>query len=490
MKKIAFLLLVISQGLYSQEYSSRLIDPETNEAVPYATVLIGQNQGIISNDQGYFSFDWKQIKNPLDSIEISSMGYLTLKIPFESPLDSVIYLKESTYELAQVIIESNPLDVDEILERLIENLDKNHPDIYRESQVFYRQSQITSMKKMDFELKESTLEGFDVSFIDSVQALIPKHTAYYYEMAGTRIGNFKTGKLSISKAAELYDKEKDLSFDGIGEKMEDIFTSNVKSNSYLKIKSGIFSTKVQLDSILDSNKEMEEAVEEVKEKEGFYQFSYFEGSINRLFDDLFYREDSELDIIEKESRYRWELEGYELIQNEAVYKINFTPKGGRDFQGIIYVNMDDFGVMRLDFHNVKNISSFNLLGLSYQENQYSGKVIFTHEDGIYYPQFMELIEGDSFGVKRPLKIIEKNKYVKGRRKQNEIYFKMNIKVDSQTKHELLILSSKASSEAAYKALERNKDFEATYLSKFDPEFWEEYLIIEPNETIQSFSIEQ
>jgi len=490
MKKLVLLLLILSQGLYSQEYSSKLIDSETNDAVPYATVLIGQNQGIISNDQGYFSFDLKQIKNPLDSIEISSMGFQTIKIPFKSPLDSIIYLKESTYELAQVIIESNPLDVDQIMERLIENIEKNHPNVYRESQVFYRQSQITSMNKMDFELKESTLEGFDVSFIDSVQSLIPKHTAYYYEMAGTRIGNFKTGKLSISKAAELYDKEKDLSFDGIGEKMEDIFTSNVKSNSYLKIKSGIFSTKVQLDSILDSNKEIEEAVEEVKEQEGFYQFSYFEGSINRLFDDLFYREDSELDIIEKESRYRWKLEGYELIQNEAVYKLSFTPKGGRDFQGVIYVNMDDFGVMRLDFHNVKNISSFNLLGLSYQENQYSGKVIFTHEDGIYYPKFMELTQGDSFGVKRPLKIIEKNKYVKGRRKQNEIYFKMNIKVNSQTKHELLILSSKASNENAYKELERNKDFEATYLSKFDPEFWEEYLIIEPNEAIQSFSIEQ
>ena len=78
MKKIlSFALAFAAIPMYAQEYSARLLDQKTQEPIPYATILIGQNQGIISNDQGYFSFDLDQIKTPKDSIEISSLGYQT-----------------------------------------------------------------------------------------------------------------------------------------------------------------------------------------------------------------------------------------------------------------------------------------------------------------------------------------------------------------------------------------------------------------------------
>jgi hypothetical protein len=151
--------------------------------------------------------------------------------------------------------------------------------------------------------------------------------------------------------------------------------------------------------------------------------------------------------------------------------------------------MEDFAAMRIDFHNVKPLRSFNLMGISYYNDVYTGKVIFKQQETGYFPKYIEVLDGESVGVSRPLKIIEKNKFVKGRRKQNEISLKMDIKVKNISKHELLLLDVYSSSPDNFKNLKRNITFEPVYLKEFDPQFWSEYLIIEPNETIQNFKIE-
>ncbi|MGB0837346.1 MAG: carboxypeptidase-like regulatory domain-containing protein [Flavobacteriaceae bacterium] len=483
---LGFTLTAQGQNL-NQDQQAQLRDSISGESIPYATILIGQQQGIISNDQGFFNFDRSTIRTPLDSIEISSLGYQSVKIPYQSNLDTIIYLEPMTYDLNEVFISAEKLEVKDIIERMITKLDQNYPEDLFSNRFFYRKSELSSVKKMELKLKESTLEGFDKAFLDSVVSLIPKNSAYYYEMVGNRQGNFKKGKIEILKGAELYDKEKDLSFEGISEKMEQIFTDNVKTDSYLKIKSGIFSTKVQLDSILDSSKDMEEAIEEVKEKEGEYQYLYLYSSIENLVESLFISEDSKVDIIDKSSRYRWTLRGVDQIENESVYRIDFEPRGSKDFEGTVYVNMEDFGIMRLDFTNVKPLSKFNLLGLSFSEFRYNGRVIF-EKQGHYRPKYIELTHAESFGIKRPLKVIEKNKNVKGRRKQNEIHLKLDMKMLSQTKHELVFFNPEPVTKEAYKAWKIEKDFKPTYLERFDAEFWSDYLIIEPNAAIKSFDI--
>jgi hypothetical protein len=349
------------------------------------------------------------------------------------------------------------------------------------------------MDKMHFELKESTIEGFDKKLLDSIESVIPKETAYYFEMAGMREGNFEQGKFKVERAAELYDKEKDLSFDGIAEQLEQLFNKNVKKNSYFKIKSGLFSTKVQADELFYEEDTEDEGGQTPEKKTdsvpNYNRFNGFENSINRLFNNLFYRDDSTLDIMEKKSRYNWSLEGYDQIDNHSVYKITFEPKGSKDFAGSLYIDMEDFAAMRIDFHNVKPLRSFNLMGISYYNDVYTGKVIFKQQETGYFPKYIEVVDRESVGVSRPLKIIEKNKFVKGRRKQNEISLKMDIKVKNISKHELLLLDVNSSSLDNFKNLKRNTAFEPVYLKEFDPHFWSEYLIIEPNETIQNFKIE-
>ena len=70
-------------------------------------------------------------------------------------------------------MESNPLEIEEILDRVIASMDKNHPNKYLESNFFYRQTLDTHIDRMDFDLKES-IRRLRQALMDSISDLIPK----------------------------------------------------------------------------------------------------------------------------------------------------------------------------------------------------------------------------------------------------------------------------------------------------------------------------
>ncbi len=78
-----FSLFVISIGT-AQNFSAKVIDQVSGEPIPYATIETGINQGIITNEEGEFTFLMGQVKRPQDSIYISYMGYETKGVLFES----------------------------------------------------------------------------------------------------------------------------------------------------------------------------------------------------------------------------------------------------------------------------------------------------------------------------------------------------------------------------------------------------------------------
>jgi hypothetical protein len=60
--------------------------------------------------------------------------------------------------------------------------------------------------------------------------------------------------------------------------------------------------------------------------------------------------------------------------------------------------------------NVKLVKNFKLLGISYSIFRAKGKMIFSKDDSDKYSlQYLEKEEASRFGIRRPLKIIEKIK---------------------------------------------------------------------------------
>ncbi len=473
----------------AQSFSAKVIDQDTKEPISYATIETGLYQGMVSNEEGAFTFLLENIKQPQDSIYISYMGYETKGLVFEENEGITIALLPRLYELKEVFLTTELLTIKEIIERVKDNLGKNYASILSKKKIFFRQSDIGHIKKMDFGFKKSTIEELNKELLDSITKILPKKSSYYKEVVADLYGDYNKYKLNINKAAELYDKNNDISAEGIGKKLEVIFNENIKKDSYLKIKSGFFSTKKQVDSILQENEEAKAALEK-KKKEGTLEFQeQISTQIANLYEQLFFQEDSKIDVLSKSSRYNFTLDNYTVINEMTVYILKFTPKGGKDFKGTMYVNTQDFAIVRLDFENVQPISKFGLFGITYRNDVFKGKMLFDKdEDGTYGPRFIELLDGSYMGLNRPLKIIEKNKNVKGRRKQNELSLKLDIQGNQLQKKELVVFESENMTQSSYDLIEEKKLIKATYLSKYDPKFWQDYSIMEPNEAIESFKV--
>ncbi|MDH7447291.1 carboxypeptidase-like regulatory domain-containing protein [Aquimarina sp. 2201CG14-23] len=479
--------------LQAQTISSKVVDKKTNEPIPYATIQYADNGGVITNEEGTFSFTLDKKQTAIDSIYISSMGYATVGIALNSITDSIIYIEPKAIELSGVFVSNKKLTIDEIIDNVKENVDQNYSKDMSHKKLFFRQSNFSDINKIDIEFKKSTIAEFNEKFIDSVVSIIPRKSSYYTEALCDLYGDFNKQKLNIIKGAELYDKSNDGSMEALSEKLEDILKKNVKPNSYLKIKSGwILGTKVQMDSIFDNNEEAAEVKKEVEKpnkNEENYFLNYRKSSLQNILASMFFQEDSKLNFIEKSGRYKFELMDYTTIDDSSVYIINFEPKRSADFKGTMYVNTEDFAIMRVDYKNVKNLKSISLLGVSFRDNLYAGKTIFSKgADGKYSVRYIEKTRGNQYGIDRPLKIIEKNKFVKGRRKQNELSLGLDIGAGEISKYEVVIFDSKPITEGEYESSTENKSIKPQYLSKYDPEFWKGYNIIEPNTAIKQFTV--
>ena len=103
-------------------------------------------------------------------------------------------------------------------------------------------------------------------------------------------------------------------------------------------------------------------------------------------------------------------------------------------------------------------------------------------------EFLTVETNFKTGIDRPIKIVEKNKFVKGRRKQNELKGEINFKLDQQTQLTLVVFDSTPLSQVEFDAFEETKVFKPAQRNAYDPQFWEGYTIVEPNQAIKSFSV--
>ena len=490
----------MAQPLQTKTLSSVLLDSLTKSPIAYASIVLKNNQGVITNEEGAFSIQLPQDVQLSDSVTVSSMGYEKKQFLLSAVGDTLLIASKEIV-LNGVIVSNKNLSAQDIVLKIKENLSQNHPQNLTTKRLFFRASETQYMSKMDVDFKKSSIGALNEKFIDSVMGLIPRNGAYFTEVLADLNGDYteKNQKIKLIKASKLYDKENEVSFEGIEKKFDEIFEQNVKKDSYLKVKSGWFSTKVSSDelfykeavidssnvALLDSLATVKKE-QDLKRKEGFA--SHRKNRMGRLFERLFFNEDSPFDFLFKDNRYEIRLEDFTYLGALPVYQLRFTSKGRSDYNAVLYVNADDFGVVRLDFKNSQILKKVKLLGFSYVNYLSEGKAFFTKtEDLGYQLSYLEETAAEKVGIKRPIKIVEKNKNTRGRRKQNELIVGIDFEINSQNKNEIVVFSHKAIDPETFKTIKEDNKILPAYLPKYDPNFWEGYNIIEPNTAIKSFS---
>ena len=496
-----FLFLVANvPQMVAQHLNAKILDSVSREPIPYATVLLNK-KGVITNEEGTFSFILDEAIKETDSLFISCIGYESVAKPLTEFDSNYILLSPKAIELKEVIVSNKNYTADEIMDLVQENLEKNHPEVLSQKRLFFRNSSFNRMTKSDFTIKKSTIDAFNQEFLDSVINTIPKSNSFYTEILGDLYGNFneETQKLNLIKASELYDKSKDLDLEKLEAKFNDIIKKNVRTDSYFKIKSGLFGTKIDADEIFETETDSTDvaAVNEVleekkkneqKRKEDFA--NYRKEQLGELLMSLPINEDSDFNFIHKSRKYEYTLKEFTYLGNDAVYVVDFNSKGSADYRGTLYINSDDFALIRADFENIKPVKKFSLLGISANTYLSKGKVIFYKETtGTYGLRYFESEKGTRVGIKRPLKIIEKNKVVKGRNKQNELSGKVDFVITDIEKNEIVVFDTETISQSEFESYKENNVILPTYMPNYDPEFWKGYNIIEPNTAIKEFTSE-
>ncbi len=500
MKNLIYsITILLSSSVYclaQESISATLIDSTLQKPVPFATITLNNSYGVVSNSSGYFLLHFNKEITKHDSLFISCMGFETKHIALKNFKDSLITLNAKTFELNEVLITNENLTADEIISKVKENLNSNYDFDYLKSTVFYRESNFTNVLKKEVKIKKTTIPEFNQQFFDSITNSMPSKSHYYSELLGVKYRHYKQDgeqKLDILKASELYDKNNEITFNSFEERINSIIRKNVKPDSYFKIKSGVFGSKEEIDSTIFNSaidKESSQFIEEQRKKEKAKKANFLRTRLNsmtKLEKKSLIFEESPLNFLNKSSKYKFELVDYVFLNEKYVYKISFTPKRNAEYKGVLYINLEDFAIERFDYENVKALKSFSLLGISYKYTLHQGTYIYTkNEKNKYVLKYAETVSENTFGVDRPLKIIEKNKHVKGRRKQNEISATINFTILNREKRELVSFESTSITKYEFNNFKEKANVSATYLPVYDPDFWKGYDVIEPNKAIKSF----
>src|SRR5690606_30008774 len=263
----------------AQEITARILDLQTKQPIPYATIVYAEDKGVITNEEGIFSL----VNQDLNTLTISSMGYETMELKAAS-VPAEILLKPSSIQLNEVFLSNKNLTGKQIIEKVKEKVASNYDLDLSQKRFFFRQSNLNKVNRFRMDVDESTIEGIDQKLLNEISDNVPKITGSYKEVLGDLFGNYEQQKIQFTKAANLHNPSGTERLEELTGELETLFRQNLKQHSYLKVRSGIIGVKVAAEDLEEEFAAKEEPVEktaEEKEKELADMKSSLEKSVHR-----------------------------------------------------------------------------------------------------------------------------------------------------------------------------------------------------------------
>ena len=140
----------------------RVVDAETGEPLPYVNIRVGKSIGTLTNIEGSF----KLLTDENDVLSFSFVGYERLSLKADRMPD-VIRLKPYTVKMKEVTV--LPLDKEDILKRVIENLRSD----YKTGSKWTRKYFFRALMEQDSVsyIAEAFMEAFSVMNVRSAQII-------------------------------------------------------------------------------------------------------------------------------------------------------------------------------------------------------------------------------------------------------------------------------------------------------------------------------
>jgi hypothetical protein len=482
---IAFFIILLSHTvIFSQNITARLIDKNTQNPIPFAAIKTAEFDGVISNEEGYFTLIEDKDKN---EITISCLGYnnKTLTIQEIKSLNFLITLEESINELNTVYVSNKRPNADSIMARVRQNISKNYDTKLYKHEIFSRETAFMDFDKLDFEIekashvKKKNLEFANKSLDSLSKAVVQSKTKHFKDFkADLFVNDSSNSKIKVFKAAELVDQKNNLSIEEVQIRAQHVILKYLDTTLTYKLKTGLFKIEDSLSLKDEDSKEHNKNEYEVKE---------LNGQANNLLKRSQFNENSMLSKIVDADLYEYRFVDVSYFNNELIYIINYKPKRSKSkYTGKLFIADNTYAITKVDFEfaDGKRGNKFNLkliLGVKYIENVRKGTVIYQKDTlNKYQPQYIKFEEGRYFYVSRPLKFIENSP------EKNKTSFDFTIEGNIITKQELLLTSSTKINLDLFNKLTEEKSVLYVKLNKYDATIWDQDKTIEPLTEMKEF----
>lgn len=494
---------------FAQSISGTLIDKKTNETIPFATVQIGEDYGVVTNQEGDFNINIANFQ-PTDSLVFSFMGYDRKAIAIKDFEDGKVYLEKNVEQLDEVLLMNRELTAMEVMEKVNEKLEENYGDSLMHFTVFRRNKNSMTPGEIFFDVKKArnmldkkTLKSFNES-IDSISKASRGYTTTGYNafLANAVLGEKDSIKVQVEKATTLINKEKNISMGDFAIKVMETLAKKLKTPNTFKVRTGIIGIgdsvdvskgfgdekdTIQVDSL--TPKSARYGLKTVLKESKFKKDKSISISIGGFAEGKIPE-----DFIFELKDYEYKHEGISSFNGEFVFVISFLPDRGLlgnqgKYMGTLYISTDTFAILKMDYrlaegeHGTKLNLKF-LLGVKFVESQKSGTIIYhQNQSGKYMPKYVRT-SGQRYAYFNRNFVLKEND--ENRKDRMKLKFEFILEFDNSYQDEWLFVNSESITEDEFSSFMENEGVVDEHIEQYNPEIWKDYNILAPTEAIKQY----
>lgn len=476
-------LLSLTFSASSQSLVGVILDEETRGPLPFCTVgIAGKSSGTVANAEGKFILG-KETYQPGDTLVVSHIGYDRYKkVIAEVPKE--ILLKPVSISLNEISILSRELTAKEIIEKIEENFDSNHPEINERQHIFlheYEKAKFPNANQM--KIKESDFLGLDPDVIRDALDKLPNEFVEYKDAIVEVYHYGNDSKLIPLDAVSLEEQ----SMQDLGEELENKFKEfgesikeSIKNeDQYFKIKTGILSFKADMDTANSDG---------TADTIYLNETSYLKSSINayqKRYADI---SSDNWEFITKPGKYRYTKGEVTIVNDELVYQVSFKPKMGGLFEGVIYCSTATYGVLQVDFAYAsgKSDENFHLLGIGHSIDGKGARVIWEHTKDGYLLKYINAYEHETASIDRNFSFVKKEKRFLWDKTVNTLSMDLNLYFDINDRVELLVMDRNPITEEQYTKAEEPKKITFRKEISNSPDIWNNQTVLAPTSELAKY----
>lgn len=481
-------MLILAQftPLVSQNpISGVILNDKNGEPISFVSVAVmGKPIGTVSNQNGVFNLSTYDLEER-DSVGFFYMGFENLILSSgELSGEMTIRLREQPVEMEEVSVTARRMSGGELIKLALEKREINYNQEWQYRTVFKRNNSATWVDQFNLQLEKSNLKEIDERFVQTMEDSMIRYSRsyadYLYRLYNSPDDSAHSlGKIQGIKRIEL-NEEIGGEMEQIANQFSQIFTPG--KGEFWKLRTGLISARLNdPNDEIDVNAPSTLTADQIQDRVD---------SITTVGQRQLYNFDQapwNLEFLQQPNRYSWQTQGIMPVRGERCYVVDFKGRPGKDYTGKLYISEDSYAILRIDYELMarKAEHGIKLLGITYNEPDDSGIVLFERDENGYFLKYQMHSTAQLFAIDRSFELIQKTNSSLINKRLHKIDFDLTMLGRNESCEEVLVISRNSLNEAEFKAIQPRR-IKTDKINHYSDDLWQGYPILEPTKQMKDY----